>query len=219
MNIYISEHVECRKRGGCNGPAMRDFSPVIMAVLFLFAVFLSSVHAQDKGDVPKEYIVKAAMIYKMLGFITWPDAEGTNKNPIKICVYGKNPFGRYIYALEAERFDSRGIDVRTGSLLEDLSDCHVLFISSSVKDRLGDLLLKIEGRPVLTISDIKGFSLSGGMIEFIKTDRRIAFIINYGKVLDAGIRISSRLLKISIKVYDKDGKVIWSQNGKGKQSN
>ncbi len=214
----ISGHEENTGPGLAN-LAKRSFFSVFLATLFLSIFISPSAHGRDKEYVPKEYIVKAAMIYKMLGFITWPDAEGTSKNPINICVYGKNPFGRYIYALEAERFDSRGINVRTGSRLEDLSDCHVLFISSSEKDRLGNLLPQVEGKPVLTISDIKDFSLSGGMIEFIKTDRRIAFIINYGKVLDAGIRISSRLLKISIKVYDRDGRVIWSQNGKKKRSN
>ncbi len=200
---------------GLKGPARSHVLAFLVTVLFLFNLILTDGYAQKERTVSKEYIVKAAMIYKMLSFITWPEDEEANQNaPINLCVYGKNPFGKYIYALESESVDSKSINVIMGNELKGLSDCQVLFISTSEKHRYRSVISKIQNEPVLTISDIKDFSLSGGMIEFVKTGHRIGLVINYGNVLKGNIRISSRLLRIAKRVYGKNGEVIWSGSKK-----
>ena len=51
--------------------------------------------------------------------------------------------------------------------------------------------------PVLTVSDGKGFSQSGGIIELYIDDGRIRFAINVDAADHAGVHLSSRLLGLA----------------------
>ena len=62
----------------------------------------------------------------------------------------------------------------------------------------------IRARPVLTVSDGKGFLRSGGVIEFYIQDGRMRFIINLDALDRAGVRLSSRLLELAKTIRDGD---------------
>lgn len=52
--------------------------------------------------------------------------------------------------------------------------------------------------PALTIIEISAFSKSGGMIELYRVEGRINFKINLQITRQAGLDLSSRLLKLAI---------------------
>jgi hypothetical protein len=49
----------------------------------------------------------------------------------------------------------------------------------------------------LTISEIEGFTQSGGIINFYIEESKIRFEINVGAAEKAGLKISSKLLKLA----------------------
>ena len=82
-----------------------------------------------------------------------------------------------------------------------VNDCHVLVITG--KDNNYTQLLKtISTKPVLTISDIPGFTQSedaiNGHIELIKKANKVRFIINRTSVKRSQLKISSKLLKLAV---------------------
>ena len=82
-------------------------------------------------------------------------------------------------------------------------DINVLFISRSMKSHLGEILRNLKGRPVLTISDVRGFSMAGGMIEFTEHGGSIHFIINLNAVREAGLEMNFQLLQLADRVIGK----------------
>jgi hypothetical protein len=62
----------------------------------------------------------------------------------------------------------------------------------------------IRARPVLTVSDGKGFSRSGGVIELYIQNGRRRFTINLDALDRAGVRLSSRLLHLATTIRDAD---------------
>ena len=50
---------------------------------------------------------------------------------------------------------------------------------------------------VLTVSDVKGFSSEGGMIEFVRLNNRIKFEINVTQSTKSGIKYRSQLLEVA----------------------
>ena len=53
---------------------------------------------------------------------------------------------------------------------------------------------------VLTVSNINGFSRRGGMIEFVLEANRIRFVADLKPITDAGITVSSDLLRVALMV-------------------
>ena len=79
----------------------------------------------------------------------------------------------------------------------DINSCHVLFISSSEKIIIKTILKKVDNNPILTVSDINGFSEQGGSIEFYVEENKIRFAINMRTLKETDIKVSSKLLRLA----------------------
>jgi hypothetical protein len=75
-------------------------------------------------------------------------------------------------------------------------ECHLLFIAESEKQRLHEILLKIVGKPILTVGDTSGFSSQGVIINFFLESDFVRFEINMSAAQEAGLKFSSKLLKL-----------------------
>jgi len=76
----------------------------------------------------------------------------------------------------------------------------MLYVAVSEQQRYPDLVKSARGQPVLTVSELPGFSDSGGIIEIFREHERIRFIINLGVARRAGLEISPNLLKLAVQV-------------------
>ncbi|MEO8035690.1 MAG: YfiR family protein, partial [Acidobacteriota bacterium] len=88
---------------------------------------------------------------------------------------------------------------------EALLPCQIVFISISEERHLAQILRSLEGRSVVTVSDIDRFALRGGMIEFRMVGNRVRFDINRGPAVAARLTISSRLLGVARAVFFTGG--------------
>ena len=75
--------------------------------------------------------------------------------------------------------------------------CHILFIASSEKARLKQILESLQGSVALTVGDTEGFAEQGGMINFVLDHDRVQFKVNRSAAELAGLRISSKLLTVA----------------------
>ena len=88
----------------------------------------------------------------------------------------------------------------------DPSQCHVLYIATSERERLADILHEVRELPILTVSEIQGFSHEGGIIELLRDGERIRFKIDLGVAHRAGLELSSRLLNLAVTVTRKESR-------------
>jgi len=147
------------------------------------------------GRQAEEAQLKAAYIYNFGKYVTWPTISATD--PLEICLLGPDPLADPLEKLEERKIGDREI---TFDLLDSASgktDCEVLFISRSQQEQLAAILAELKGNAVLTVSDIQGFARKGGMIELVKKEHKIRFIINLDSVHRVGLVISSRLLRLA----------------------
>lgn len=147
-----------------------------------------------------EYDLKAAFLFNFAKFVEWPpDAFAGERTAMTICVYGEDPFGSTLDAVvRGERVGERSLLVRRPDSLDGLEGCHVLFVSRSEKDRLGEVLAQVQGEPVLTVGDSDGFLRAGGIINFVLEGSKVRFLIDQGAAERGGLRISSKLMRLAV---------------------
>ncbi len=148
---------------------------------------------------PKEYQVKAAFLFNFAQFVDWPaGAFATTAMPVTIGVLGDDPFGAYLDELvRGERVHDRSLRVERYRRVEEIGDCHVLFISRSEAGRLDQILEGLKDRPILTVGDFENFARRGGMIRLITEKNKIRMRISQDAAVQAGLTISSKLLRAS----------------------
>ncbi len=145
-----------------------------------------------------EYQVKAAFLYNFAKFVDWPACESCEESRIlMVGILGDDPFGKEIQTIDGKRVKNKVLQVVQSNTLKELQNCDVLFISSSAKAELPRILEKLKGRPVLTVSDTKGFAHSGVMINLFNLENKIRFEVNPVAVEQSGLKISSQLLKLA----------------------
>ncbi len=176
------------------------------ALLFcaVMIVFCGAFHADASDRVFDEYEVKAVFLYRLTLFITWPEESfGKRDQPFVIGILGEDPFGGHLdRVVKNETFKGKTILVRRYRSMEAvLSDpSQVLFFNPSLKHRWPHLRPHLESLPILTVSDMDDFGQLGGMVAIKTQINKIKIEINPDETRKAGLKISSKLLKVSRKV-------------------
>jgi len=189
-----------RSRGTerCGGGSSFALSRVVgrFLVLGLLSIAFSLV---AQAQTSNEYQVKAAFLYNFAKFIDWPaEAFNASNAPLIIGVIGNDPFGVALdQAINGKTVNGRPLVVRRLKWGQDLRACQILFISSSERKRLPQIIQSLRGASVLTVGDMAEFTQQGGIINFILEASRVRFEINSRASDQARIRISSKLLALA----------------------
>jgi len=155
--------------------------------------------AQDSQ--PTEYQIKAAFLFNFAKFVNWPPAAFAQPtSPIVFGILGDNPFhDELARTVQNKSVDDRPLVVREFQSAAQAANCHILFISSSEKKRLPEILKGLDGRSVLTVSETEKFTEAGGMINFVLQGSKIRLQINNDAATKAGLKISSKLLSLAVR--------------------
>ena len=153
----------------------------------------------------REYMIKAAFLYNFAKFIEWPsNTFEDSKSPVRLCVLGKNPFGIALESIEGKPIHGRKLIIERLNNTKEIKICHILFISESEKKQLDFILENIKDLNILTIGDTKNFARLGGIINFTMVKKKIRFEINLDAANRAGLKISSKLLKLADIIKEGD---------------
>jgi len=174
------------------------------SVLVLALVCVCRLEAQ--GPARTESEVKAAYLYSFGRFVQWPTrAEGAGAR-FTICVLGADPFGATLDATVAgTTVRGRNVVVRRLPAVAGATDCNVVFISASEERHLEDILEHLRHSDALTVSDMTQFTERGGMIQFVNMANRVRFEINLSPARQAGLILSSELLRVASAVRGSAG--------------
>ena len=184
---------------------MADFSrfvrsaPSRLGAFLALAVLLlafAPARAPAQATTPREYQIKAVFLFNFLQFVEWPDtAFSGDSGPIRIGILGDDPFGAALEeTVRNESIHKRPLVIERSHRLEDLMDCHLLFISKSEGRRMDEILGLLGDRPVLSVSEADGFARHGGMIAFYLEGKKVRFEINPAIARRRGLKMSSELL-------------------------
>jgi uncharacterized protein DUF4154 len=181
------------------GPRAR-FGPALLLAL----ACVCGLEAQ--GPARTESEVKAAYLYSFGRFVQWPTRSDGTAARFTICVLGTDPFGATLDAIVAgTTVRGRNVAVRRLPAVAAATDCDVVFISASEERQLAAILEHLRNADVLTVSDMTQFAERGGMIQFVTVANRVRFEINLSPARQAGLILSSELLRVASTVRGAAG--------------
>jgi hypothetical protein len=164
----------------------------------LLAAFLLLAGPGRAQEALTEQELKAAYLYNFAKFVEWPaDAFDPPSSPLRVCVFGEDPFGRLLDGvIQGQKVGEQGLVALRPDRIAELRSCHVLFVSRSERGRVGEILASVRKANVLTVGEGEEFLDKGGMIAFVWNDKKVRFFIEKKAVAQAPFKISSRLMAL-----------------------
>jgi hypothetical protein len=180
------------------GYIMRSRTTLFLG-LSLIWLLLASGNGRTQNSPPTEYQIKAAFLFNFARFVQWPPkALADATSPMIIGVLGENPFHDDLErTIRGKSVDDHPLVVKEFHALTEATNCHILFISTSEKARLPQILKGLKGTSVLTVGEMDHFTESGGMINLVMEGAKIRFQINNDAATTEGLKISSKLLALA----------------------
>jgi hypothetical protein len=172
---------------------------LLINIIFAFCLLAcSAAVVSAEQQRPGEYQVKALFLYNFLNFVDWPADSSFHTSPeIKVCIVGDDPFADTLDDIRNETVKGKKLAIRFYRPFDDLEGCHLLFIPASEKGRAGQILRPVRESNVLTVSDTFEEGRQGAIISFFIEQKKVRFAINIDAARAAGLKISSKLLKLA----------------------
>jgi hypothetical protein len=173
------------------------------AAFFIFGLWILFAGLGLNGargqTVSHEYPLKAVFLLNFAQFTDWPtNAFDAPDAPLVIGVLGNDPFGALLDdAVRDETVNGRKFVVERYRRVEDIKTCHILFISQSEIKRLDKIAENLNGKPILTVSEIDGSTYRGVCVRFITIKNKIHLRINTDALQAAKLTMSSKLLRVA----------------------
>lgn len=166
-------------------------------IITIFYVFSTISHATP---LIKEYHVKAKYIDGFTQFIRWPNEQFTHST-MQLCILGDNPFGQALHILVRESnkhtmkpYQQQVIYLTRG---ENVNQCQVIYFSQSEENFIAQTLKEVKDKPILTVSSLENFVISGGMIQFYIEGSRVRFLIDLQRLTDSNLKANANFLRVA----------------------
>lgn len=183
-------------------PARGRFFIAVVCLCMCAALIADATRPVMAQEGASEYEVKAAFLFNFAKFVEWPeDAFADPYSPVVIGIIGQDPFnGALDRTISGKSVNGRSLTIKRLSQSQELKTCHIIFVCSSERKRLSQILTSLIGTSVLTVSDMDDFAYAGGVINFVLDNNKVKFQVNSTAAARARLRISSKLLTLARKV-------------------
>lgn len=171
---------------------MRNMSVFLSCVVLALSAF-----AQTGSDEDAKY--KADFIIKLINYVEWPTQTAAGPDgSLVVAVVGESKLTPFLKDYAAKKSaEGKKVTVKTVSLEDSLTNYQIVFFPEQDKTDLARFLKKVDGAPVLTVSDCVSFARHGVMVNFITEENKVKFEVNTLVVSNSGLKISSQLLKLA----------------------
>jgi hypothetical protein len=170
---------------------------------------------EDEVDAAKAATVKAAYVLNFLRYSEWPDeAFETPDSPIVVALVGSCEVANVLPGLIAradpiaghpivlEQYAAPDPTTDRDALHATLARSHLAFVCPLPEYEEQQIVERLRGSHVLTVSDASDFCGRGGMLGFVLRHDRIVFEANPRAIQDSKVSISAKVLKLAQIVED-----------------
>jgi hypothetical protein len=171
--------------------------------LALAQVCLSAVGAQSGSpDANLERNVKAAFLYKFLGYVEFPESAAPPVGePLAIGVLGADDLAEELERIVSGRnMNGHALVVHKLRAGDNPARFHLLFIGDEESADGGKALAAVRQLPVLTVTDSERGLRQGSVINFRVIEDRVRFEVALDAAEKSNLKLSSRLLAVAAKV-------------------
>lgn len=160
----------------------------------------ATAHGEAGGSQALERRVKAAFLYKFLGYADFPaSAFADSAAPVTIGVIGSDEMAAELGRVVAGR-QVRGRQIVVRTLREgDPAQVHLLFIAGSDSARAARILRSASGA-LLPVTECELGLQNGSVINFRIIEERVRFDVSLDSAERNNVKLSSRLLTVANRV-------------------
>lgn len=143
--------------------------------------------------------VKAAFVYKFLGYVEWPQSALASPDaPIVVGVVGADDLiGELVEVVRGRAVGTRPVEVRALRPTDSLAGLQALFIGASERARIPALARAAQARGILVITESDDALDQGSIINLVLVDGRVRFEVALDAAERAGLKLSSRMLAVA----------------------
>jgi hypothetical protein len=176
---------------------------VVLTLIFVSLAFYPRPAAGQM--ISREAELKARLLVVLSNFVKWPpDAAPGDAAPLKIGIFGEDPFEQdgvnfLNRNLAAQLADNRVVIERFAKL-EDYAPCHILVVSKTTDGK--GAFEKIQGQPVLGVGESPGLAREGAIINLVVVQNRVRMELNPDAAKRARLEIDQRIYRLSKIVRD-----------------
>lgn len=199
--------IPCAQRG--REPVLRKRRRLAQCALALAAITLLGMRPSAAADsavtdaAGLERKVKAAFLYKFLGYTDFPASAFTDPaSPVVIGVLGAEELAAELARIVSGRtIRARPISVKPLREGEPAAGVHLLFIGGGDGARVRSVLKSLQPAPLLLVSEAENGLQHGSVINFKIVDERVRFDVSLEAADKNSVKLSSRLLTVANQVY------------------
>jgi len=189
-------------------PGVRSRAVIAASTALLLAVGRAAAPADSvaaafpaavRTEKVPEYEVIANYLAAFMRYVTWPPTDAASLEPLRIGVLGKDPFGPALgRILAGKSLGGRPLTAVYAASVDRLTDCRIVFINLPTPDEVAAVLAGFAGKPVLTViyrRDPPAASVRGAVIELVRTEDNVRYLLNAGALTAQGLRPTGGLLE------------------------
>lgn len=149
------------------------------------------------APAPTEEQVKAVFVFNFSHFVEWPaQSFSSPTDPFVIGVLDDSTFAdRLDEVVKGEKIEQHALTVRRFRNIAELKDCQILYVDKTQAGQLRQVIAALGHGNTLTVSDTDKSAEHGVMMQFVTESNRIRLRINVEAAREAGLTISSKLLR------------------------
>jgi hypothetical protein len=171
--------------------------PARIAALILAGIALVPV-AMAQAPGTRERQIRAALVYKVSRFVTWPEAAIPARGPFTFCYVSDDPTSQVLAGIEGRSIQERRTRMRRLEVVDarTIGGCNLLYIT-------GTSAFSAEARntsiaaATLVVVDGPRDDAEAGMVQLVSRDNRLRLLVDLGMVRSARLRIDATLLQLA----------------------
>jgi hypothetical protein len=183
----------------------RYIASYLMLALAIATAAPAAAYARSDTEEAAKYRLQSVFLYNFISSVEWPRMVYTNDDKIiELCIIGTDKLGSVMDEVAAKAAIKSGvkINIRRGMTADEADQCNIVYISASEEPAIEQIIAKMQGKPVLTVSEIKNFAKRGGIIEFTLQSGNVRFNINNHLAKEYDLKINPQLLEAAQEVIN-----------------
>lgn len=169
-----------------------------LTMSFCFALMMNYSNQCKAQEI--DYKSYSVYVYNFIKYIEWPEAS--KKGDFVIGIIGDSPvIGELKKLAVSKKANGQTITIKKFSSIAEVSNCQILYISSSKSGTLKEALEKIKNMPTLLVTEREGLARKGAGINFVTMeDETLKFELNKKAIESHNLQIASVLVTLGIPI-------------------
>ena len=174
----------------------------LAVLVLLLPAAVGTLRAADASSL-QEHELKALYLFNFTKYVEWPEPAGTGTNGFLVGVVGAPEVeASLIEATRGKDVGGKPVVVRRFEPGADLTGCRMVYVGLTDRGQADRVLEELRDRSVLTVGEGEVFLDRGGMIGFVRKDKKIRLFVGLETARRSGLRISAKLLAVAEGVRD-----------------